>query len=133
MTLIVGILCKESVVLGSDSAATFALGATPTIGQQEMRKLRRLNENLLYSSSGAVGISQLISQKLKSLWENKAFSGLTAPEAVMDKIGKEIVALIGAYLQTANLQRSLTGDASSSLCKSVVAIPVQTKPCLFSF
>jgi hypothetical protein len=133
MTLIVGILCKESVVLASDSAATFASGAIPTIGQQEMRKLRRLNENLLYSSTGAVGISQLVSQKLKSLWENKAFSGLTAAEAVMDKIGKEIVNLIGPYLQTANLQRSLTGDASSSLCKSIVALPVQNKPCLFSF
>jgi hypothetical protein len=133
MTLIVGILCKDSVVLASDSAATFSSGSIPTIGQQEMRKLRRVNENILYTSTGAVGISQLITQKLKALWDGKRFSGLKAPEEVMDLIGKEIVQLIVPYLQSANLQRPLTGEANSSLCKSIVAIPVNSKPCLFSF
>ncbi len=133
MTLIVGILCKDGVVLASDSAATFSSGVQPTIGQQEMRKLRRVNDHILYTSTGAVGISQLIADKLKSLWEAKTFSGSTSPETVMDRIGKEIIALVGPYLQTANLQRTLVGDASSSLCKSLVAMPVNQKPCLFNF
>ena len=133
MTLIVGILCKDGVVLASDSAATFGSAGLPTIGQQEMRKLRQINDHVLYTSTGAVGISQLIADKLKSLWDAKTFSSFQSPEAVMDKIGKEIVSLIGPYLQTANLQRSLIGDASSSLCKSLVAMPVNQKPCLFNF
>lgn len=133
MTLIVGILCRDGVVLASDSAATFGSAGRPTIGQQEMRKLRRINDHLLYTSTGAVGISQLIADKLKSLWEGKIFSGSQSPENVMDKIGKEIVQLVGPYLQTANLQRSLVGDASSSLCKSLVAMPVNQKSCLFNF
>ncbi len=133
MTLIVGILCKDGVVLASDSAATFGSAVQPTIGQQEMRKLRRLNDPILYTNTGAIGISQLIADKLKSLWEAKTFSNYQSPETVMDKIGKEIVQLVGPYLQTANLQRPLVGDASSSLCKSLVAMPVNQKPCLFNF
>jgi hypothetical protein len=86
---------------------------------------------LLYSSTGAIGISQVISNGLKTGWDKKEFSG--PPPEVMDKIGKKLVQLLGPYLQAATWTHSLVGDASASLCKSLVAIPVQHTPCLFSF
>lgn len=35
--------------------------------------------------------------------------------------------------KTANLSRPLVGDASPSLCKTLVALPVRRVPCLFTF
>lgn len=119
--------------MASDSAATFGTGGIPTIGQQEVRKLHRLNENILFSSTGAVGVSQLIADKLKSEWDKKTFSGIQSPDELMDKIGKTIVNLVGPYLQSATWVQPLGADTSSSLCKSLVAMPVASTPNLFSF
>ena len=51
----------------------------------------------------------------------------------MDKIGKDIIQLVGPYLQTAQFQQPMTGGASSSFCKSLIAMPVDSKPHLFQF
>lgn len=135
MTLIVGILCRDGVVVASDSAAMFGAGARPTIGQQIVRKVHRLNDHVLFSSTGAVGMAQLVAAKVGALWASGELSGSKCPnaESVMERIGKEIVQLVGPYLQTAQMQRNITGDASSSLCKSLVALPVGQVPCLFNF
>ncbi len=121
------------MVVGTDSVATFGTGLQPTIGQQPIQKLMRLNEHIIYCATGAVGISQIIADRIRSLWDSKAFSGTTSPDAAMDRVGKEITQLVGPYLQTGQFQRSLTGDASTSLCKSLVAMPIAKKPYLFQF
>ena len=133
MTLIVGIACQDGVVMASDSAATFSKEGVPTIGQQEIPKIHRLSDSLLYSSTGAIGIAQIIGSDLKACWDKKELSGIRSPDEAMDKIGKKIVHLIAPYLQTAKLTHSLVGDASASLCKSMVAMPIQHVPYLFSF
>ena len=71
MTLIIGILCKDGVVIASDSMATFGKEGIPTIGQQEVRKVHKLADALLYSSMGAIGMSQVIADELKKSWEHK--------------------------------------------------------------
>lgn len=133
MTLIVGIVCKDGVVMASDSAATFGTQGRPTIGQQDVRKLIRLNDHILYASTGAVGISQVIGDKIKQLWETKTFAGMKSPESVMDTVGKNINTVVAPYLQSGQWQHAITGDAQSSLCKSVIAMPVDSKPHLFNF
>lgn len=135
MTLIVGILCRDGVVVASDSAATFAAGGRPTIGQQIVRKVQRLNDHVLFSSTGAVGMAQLVADKVNSLWNGGALNGskCPTPESAMDTIGKEILKQVGPYLQSGKWQHDVTGDASTSLCKSLVALPVNHVPCLFSF
>lgn len=133
MTLIVGILCKEGVVIGSDSDATFGTGTSFTIGQQRVQKVRRINDHIIYAGTGAVGLSQILADKIKTLWDSKTFTSGMTPEAAMDRLGKEIAQLVAPYLQTAQMQRALTGDASTSLCKSLLAMPVGHKACLFQF
>lgn len=133
MTLIVGILCQDGIVVASDSQATFGKEGIPTIGQQHITKVHILSDSIVYSSTGAVGLSQVISNEIKSCWEKKDFHGIKSPEEMMDKIGKKIAGHIAPYLQTANLIRPLVGDASSSLCKSLVAMHVRKQPCLFTF
>ena len=133
MTLIVGILCTDGVVVASDSAATFGTSALPTIGQQEVTKIHRLNESVLFSSTGAVGIAQLIAQEVRNAWQNNEFGNMKAPEEAMNLIGNKIVTTVTPYLGSANLSRPLIGECSASLCKSLVAMPVKRKPCLFHF
>lgn len=133
MTLIVGVLCRDGVVMASDSAATFAAHGAPTIGQQEVRKIRRINDRILYASTGAIGMAQLLSDKIGALWDDKRLVAAKSPEAMMDTVGKEFLNLVAPYLQSGQAQRALTGDAGQSLCKSMVALPHQKVPCLFTF
>lgn len=118
--------------MASDSAATYGSDGRMTIGQQEISKIRRLSDSILYSSTGAVGMGQLVANSIKQGWDAKQFRAET-PEEFMDKIGKKIGELVFPYLQGATLTRQLTGDASSSLCKSLLAIPFKEKSYLFQF
>ena len=133
MTLIIGILCRDGVVMTSDSAATFAASGLPTIGQQEIPKIHNLSNSILYSNTGAVGIGQVIANQIKVSWDNGELGHTKSPEEVMDRIGKKISELLRPYLETAILTRQLVGEAMSSLCKSLVAMPVKQELCLFSF
>jgi 20S proteasome alpha/beta subunit len=133
LTLIVGILCQDGVVVGSDSAATFGTAGVPTIGQQAVTKIHRLTDSILFSSTGAIGIAQLVAREVQKAWIGSEFKNIHDPAETMNFIGKKIAATVGPYLQTANLSRPLVGDCSSSLCKSLVAMPVRREPCLFTF
>jgi len=119
--------------MASDSAATFIASGLPTIGQQQIPKIYNLSNSILYSNTGAVGIAQLISNDIKVGWDKGDFGHPKSPEEVMDRIGKRIANLIGPYLQTATFTRQLVGEALSSLCKSLIAMPVKPALCLFSF
>ena len=133
MTLIVGIRCSDGVVMASDSAATFGMDFNRTIGQQDIRKVHKVGEAMLFGGSGAVGIAQLIRDALGSAWSHSTFRSPATSEEAMRNIAEEIRKQVGPHLQMANLTRPLGQDVSSSLCKSLVAMPVKKKACLFSF
>jgi hypothetical protein len=133
VTLIIGILCKDGVVIASDSEATFGTGTTHTIGKQHVQKVTKVNDHILHASTGAVGMAQIIADHLKAMWDDKVFSGTLSPDAAMDRLGKAIGALVAPYMQTAQIQRNLTGSCETSLCKSLLAIPISRKPYLFQF
>jgi 20S proteasome alpha/beta subunit len=133
VTLLVGILCKDGVVMGSDSAATFGASGIHTIGQQEVLKVQRLNDHILYSATGAIGVSQLVADKLQRLWAPSDFRSPSNPDEVMNRIGREILSVTGAYLQSATWLRALGRDDGTSVCKSLVAMPVGDKPQLYQF
>ena len=57
MTAIVGVLCSDGVVVGSDSAATFASGIQPTI-EQETIKIDVINDRVIVAGSGLIGLHQ---------------------------------------------------------------------------
>jgi 20S proteasome alpha/beta subunit len=118
--------------MASDSAATLGAGNVYTIGQQSLRKVFKLNDHVLYSATGAVGMSQLVADKIKNVWSKSDFSQAT-PDGVMNHIGCEIVNTVGPFLQSAGWTRALVGESNSSLCKTLVALPVQNEPQLFSF
>ena len=58
MTLIVGVRCTDGVVIGSDSAMTFASGAQVTIQQPFYQKIEIIKDRVIVAGTGAIGAGQ---------------------------------------------------------------------------
>ena len=77
MTAVVGIRCKDGVVIGADSSATFGDGGGPrgVIEQSTSRKIEIIGESVIVAGTGAVGHMQRFSPVIQGLWNQKAFQG----------------------------------------------------------
>lgn len=64
MTAIVGILCKDGAVIGTDSSATFSTGRANTI-EQPTQKLQVIGDRVVFSGTGSVGLDQRFSAVVK--------------------------------------------------------------------
>lgn len=74
MTALVGIFCKDGIVIGADSAATSATaGGQPTI-EQPVLKLHIVDDKIIIAGTGAVGLGQRFNALVTELWDKKQFS-----------------------------------------------------------
>jgi len=73
MTAIVGILCQQGIVIGSDSSATFGAGKLPTI-EQPMEKLNIIGESVIIAGTGQVGLGQRFEQIVEKAWSDRLFT-----------------------------------------------------------
>lgn len=120
--------------MASDSAATFGNGVAATIGQQTVKKVHKLANAMVFASTGAVGIGQVLGDALTHAWNEKRFRDTQTPERLMNAVGTCINQTAMPYLQTASAVRQVgAGDGSSSWCKSMVAMDCKGTPCLFTF
>lgn len=139
MTVLVGILCSDGVVIASDSAATYGTGnAVQTIGQQTVTKVWCLENSLLYASTGSIGTAQLICGAISNLWKSRQLTGEKVPTQVdaMAIVARAIVATVESFHRSAATVASLIGPQAagqSALCQSLVALPLKKKACLFQF
>jgi hypothetical protein len=58
LTVIIGILCEDGVVVGSDSSATSAINPTVKTIETEALKIEILRGNVITATTGAVGLAQ---------------------------------------------------------------------------
>ena len=73
MTILIGVLCREGVVIGADSSATFgAAGGIRTI-EQPCHKLEIVNKTIVVAGTGQVGLGQRFVERVKEAWEQKYF------------------------------------------------------------
>jgi hypothetical protein len=76
VTAIVGIRCKDGVVIGADSSATFCDGGgNRFIEQSTRKKIEIIAENVIVAGTGSVGHMQRFTAVTQKLWTEKAFSG----------------------------------------------------------
>lgn len=96
--------------MASDSAATLSTGAAATIGQQRVKKIINLSSSILYAATGSVGMSQLVSHAVSTVWKGQGTqfqqAGFMDGE-VMRVLGAEIAKTVHTYLQTGALTRQL--------------------------
>jgi hypothetical protein len=73
MTSIVGISCKDGVVIGTDSAATFGhAGGINTI-EQPVKKIEIIHDTMIVAGTGALGLGQRFCHVARTKWGEKTF------------------------------------------------------------
>jgi 20S proteasome alpha/beta subunit len=74
MTILVGIRCKDGIVVGTDSAATF--GVNPqirTIEQPGIKKIVIVDERVIVAGTGEIGLGQRFCNIVQTAHTNKLF------------------------------------------------------------
>lgn len=82
MTVLVGIRCKDGIVIGSDSSATFGAGKGYTI-EQPTRKIEVVDNGLIIAGTGQVGLGQRFCAQLATMHRatgEKTYKGRPAVE-----------------------------------------------------
>ena len=71
MTVLVGIKCKDGVVIGADSSAT--LGPVPNLPtiEQKINKIRIIGDRVIVAGAGEVGLGQRFDAVVQSAWDHK--------------------------------------------------------------
>lgn len=135
MTLIVGILCSDGVVLAADGAATYGVMGQQTV-QQPMKKLQLRGGNLIVGVSGPGSLAQRFTGEIERLWaaEQLNLSGL-APDQIGVRIRNIIVPHIMQEMQMAQVAMGVVGQAArtNALTGTLVALTLTTGHELFQF
>ncbi|HCJ1109590.1 TPA: hypothetical protein NQN63_000189 [Legionella pneumophila] len=72
MTVLVGINCKDGVVIGADSSATSAMGQYPLI-EMQTKKIDIINDKIIVAGTGQVGLGQRFKSIVKNAWDQGVF------------------------------------------------------------
>lgn len=122
MTAIVGVLCKDGVVIGADSSTTFsAAGAIRTI-EQKTRKIYILENRYIIAGTGQVGLGQrFIHEVEKHIAEKTNWQHGTKPVEFCRKIAK------------AALDNFITTNVKSNSYGALLAFPLNKENYLCEF
>jgi len=136
VTLLVGIKCSDGVVVASDSAATYNQGLQYTIGQQEVQKVHKIGDAILYASTGAIGPSQLIREALGKMASVKGHTKPQSSAEVMAFVGDIISQQVKKVVESAAALVPLVGQQRAGitvLCQSLVALACHGEARLYQF
>ncbi|MBH1430371.1 hypothetical protein I5U42_03525 [Stenotrophomonas maltophilia] len=92
MTALVGIYCKDGIVIGADSAATSATAGGQRTIEQPVMKIDIVDDRIIIAGTGQIGMGQRFCNQVRALWANKkipchdefAFSKALTVAAVSD-------------------------------------------------
>ena len=102
MTILVGIICKDGIVIGADSASTFSDGQLPTI-EQPVQKIDIIDNHVIVAGTGQVGLGQRFKSIVEKGWSNKVFQ-----KDYLD-VGKSIAGETIKDFASTNVQRNQYG------------------------
>jgi hypothetical protein len=75
MTAVVGVLCTDGVVIGTDSSATFMAGASFRTIEQPTEKLDLVADRIIIAGTGAIGLGQRFKRIVEQAWRDNRFKG----------------------------------------------------------
>ena len=75
MTIAIGVLCTDGVVIGADSSATFGPHITQPTIEQKTQKVHVLHNRFVVTSTGAIGANQRFLDGLDKAWVGNKFNG----------------------------------------------------------
>ena len=71
MTVLVGIKCKDGVVIGADSSATMGQSPNLVTIEQKIKKIHVIGDRVIVAGTGQVGLGQRFNGVVQSVWEQK--------------------------------------------------------------
>lgn len=119
MTAIVGVLCKDGIVIGTDSSATFGQGPHLRTIEQPMEKLHVIGDHIIVAGTGEIGLNQRFCKIVKDAWEKNEFKG-SEIDVVKMLTKRAIEDFSSTYAQTGTYG-------------SIIAFPVNHKPFLCEY
>jgi 20S proteasome alpha/beta subunit len=75
MTILIGIKCKDGIIIGSDSSATFSSGQIRTI-EQSTKKIEIIDDKIIIAGTGQIGLGQRFCNQVNQGWRNGHFKSL---------------------------------------------------------
>ncbi len=117
MTVLLGLMCQDGVVIGSDSSATFGAGTVSTI-EQPVKKISIIENSIIVAGTGQVGLGQRFRTVVQDLWDRHIFS----KEKSYIDIGKQLCA---SGISDFSFTRANQGAYGA-----LVAFPYRDKPYL---
>lgn len=121
MTAIVGVLCRDGLVIGTDSSTTFGSGMGDRTIEQPSEKLRIISDVIIVAGTGQVGLGQRFGRVVEIAYAEKVFVGGKHHIAVGTELCKRALADFGST----NVQRGSYG--------ALIGFPVGGKACLCEF
>jgi 20S proteasome alpha/beta subunit len=73
MTSIVGIKCKDGIVIGADSSATFSVNGQFNIMEQPIEKIEVIRDKVIVAGTGEIGLGQRFCALVQRQWDGKHF------------------------------------------------------------
>jgi len=70
-----GFYCKDGVVIGTDSSATFSLPDGRQTIEQPVEKIHLVDERIIIAGTGAGGLGQRFCEVVRKAWVEKIFTG----------------------------------------------------------
>lgn len=135
MTLLVGILSHDGVVIAADSAATFGSLGQHTISQPTV-KVEIIRDQALIATSGPVGLSQRFAAELDEVFENNKLAGVTKSPKAMAQLRTIFMPHIAAELEAARIAAPVVGHPvaqASALQTTLVAMCFDGRSRLYQF
>lgn len=95
MTAIVGVLCRDGLVIGTDSSMTFASSVGSPIIEQPTEKLSLISNCIIVAGTGQVGLGQRFCQVIEQAYDEKVFSAGKHHTLVANEVCKRAIANFG--------------------------------------
>lgn len=118
MTVLVGLLCKDGIVIGADSSATFGPDLAHKTIEQTVQKVFVVQGRIILAGTGQVGAGQRFTAAVDAAWLSNAF----AKDHTPTEFSKRLCNVgIGDFGST---------QMSKGCFGALVAYPVKGKLCL---
>lgn len=118
MTSIVGVLCRDGAVIGTDSATTFG-GRLRTI-EQSTEKLDLIGDDVILAGTGSTGLRQ-------------RFRDIVEDARRMDLFRKSRAIELGKYFSLSAIKDFSSTEAPKGAFGAMLAFPCQDEPVLCTF
>lgn len=119
MTLILGIKCRDGIVIGADSM--FTVGSAVGNVQLDDIKIHLLGDSGVVAFAGDLSVSQVVLDDLKEKW----------PRLIEAESGPEVKRIVARSIRDAIGKEFAVGKREEF--SAIVALPVQNQPILMLF